>query len=301
MSLLKRPYRSCIYQYAPKFFSKTSVNGATGYRHAIQAMKRIPTHPLWISLVITLLTFAGHFDHAHAQVLNDWGSNDLMIGFRASGGTGSSDSYLVNIGSAANFNTNRDAATLSLGGIGADLTAKYGGDWYSRSDLFWGMFGTTISAAPTLYSSVARSDSNAQSTPPPSVTDPNNRSGTASQITSVTSAFNLLSPTANSTNAAFQPNTASPSSYNYQVTQSGTDFGSISQWNNIQGNLNQILDLYGQNNSGTFWRGGFSLNNSGTIAFNPTIIPEPSTYALLGIGAVLLGAAYRRKTNPKKS
>jgi hypothetical protein len=117
----------------------------------------------------------------------------------------------------------------------------------------------------------------------------------------VTSAFNLLSPTANSTNAAFQPNAASASSYNYQVTQSGTDFGSISQWNNIQGNLNQILDLYGQNNSGTFWRGGFSLNNAGTIAFNPTIIPEPSTYALLGIGAVLLGAAYRRKTKPKKS
>ena len=262
-------------------------------------MKPNLKNPLRVAIAVTAFALGGIT--AQAQLVNDWVANDLLIGFRASGGTGSSDSYLVNIGTAANYNTNKTSFTLSLGGIGTDLAAKYGSDWYTRSDLFWGIFGTTTSAAPTLYSSVARSDSNAQSTPPPSVTDPNNRSGTASQITSVTSAFNGLSATANSTNAAFQPNTASPSSYNYQVTQSGTDFGSISQWNNIQGNLNQILDLYGQNNSGTFWRGGFSLNNSGTIAFNPTIIPEPSTYALLGIGAVLLGAAYRRKTNPKKS
>jgi hypothetical protein len=130
------------------------------------------------------------------------------------------------------------------------------------------------------------------------VTNAPTRNATKTEITSVTTAFNLLSSTANSTNAAFQPNAADASSYNYQVTQSGTDFGSVSQWNDIQGNLNQILDLYGQNNSGTSWRGGFSLNNAGTIAF---VVPEPSTYALLGIGAVLLGAAYRRKTNPKKS
>ncbi|MFZ4388240.1 MAG: hypothetical protein ACOYOI_08780, partial [Chthoniobacterales bacterium] len=166
-------------------------------------MKRNLKNPLRVAIAVTAFALGGIT--ARAQVLNDWVSNDLMIGFRASGGAGSSDSYLINVGSAANYNTNRSALTLSLGGIGTDLTAKYGGGWYSRSDLFWGMFGTTISAAPTLYSSVARSDSNVQSIPPPSVTDGSTRSGTASQITSVTSAFNLLSPTANSTNAAFQP------------------------------------------------------------------------------------------------
>jgi hypothetical protein len=262
-------------------------------------MKPNLKNPLRVAIAVTAFALGGIT--AQAQVLNDWVSNDLLIGFRASGGTGTSDSYLVNIGTAANYNTNKTSFTLSLGNVGSDLAAKYGSDWYTRSDLFWGIFGTTTTTAPTLYSSVARTDSNVQSTPPPDVLNAPTRNATKTDITSVTSAFNLLSPTANSTNAAFQPNAADASSYNYQVTQSGTDFGSVSRWDNIQGNLNQILDLYGQNNSGTFWRGGFSLNNAGLIAFNPTIVPEPSTYALLGIGAVLLGAAYRRKTNPKKS
>ncbi|MFZ0435701.1 MAG: autotransporter-associated beta strand repeat-containing protein, partial [Chthoniobacterales bacterium] len=228
------------------------------------------------TLTLTMLLIGGLSADVQAQTLNDWISNDLMIGFRASGGTGSSDSYLVNVGSATNYNTNRSALTLSLGGIGTDLAFKYGSDWYSRSDLFWGIFGTTTNTAPTLYSSVARSDSNVQSTPPPSVTNPTIRNITASEITSVTADFNTLSPAANSTNAAFQPNSADPSSYNYQVTLDGTDFGTASQWNDIQGNPNQILDLYGQNNSGTFWRGGFFIDSTGTIAFSPTITPSPS-------------------------
>jgi autotransporter-associated beta strand protein len=34
---------------------------------------------------------------------------------------------------------------------------------------------------------------------------------------------------------------------------------------------------------------------TGTLSVNPTLVPEPSTYALLGLGALALVVAYRRK------
>ena len=91
------------------------------------------------------------------------GAGDVILGFRATGGTGASTDYTVNLGQASQFTGATSASALSLGNIGADLTAIYGANWRTRADLFFGVIGATDSfaavggdPAKTLYASKAR-------------------------------------------------------------------------------------------------------------------------------------------------
>ncbi|MFP4351489.1 MAG: PEP-CTERM sorting domain-containing protein [Puniceicoccaceae bacterium] len=66
---------------------------------------------------------------------------DLVIGFRATGGTGANDIFMYNVGSAQDM---RDG-TFPLGPIGINLDSSlasvYGSDWSSRSDVRWAAIG----------------------------------------------------------------------------------------------------------------------------------------------------------------
>jgi hypothetical protein len=248
---------------------------------------------------VALLALAGlalTLAPSRAQAVNDWVSGDLLIGFRASGGQGSTNSLLINIGSRTNYFATATAFNLSVGNIGADLSGTYGTNWFSRPDLFWGIFGATESVSPLLLASRARIDGAVVTTPWPAEPDAGVRTITKSEIVSVTTQFNLLTATTNSPDAALQLNTANNGSYNWQVTaNSGTDFGSVSQWSSIEGNPNQVLDLW-QISGTTTHRGAFNIDGAGQIAF----VPEPSTYALLGLGALALVIArwrHRRRAD----
>src|SRR5215470_2694070 len=88
---------------------------------------------------------------------------DVFVGFRATSGTGVTKDYLVNLGPASQFTSvpSGTTITLSLGNLGADLSATFGPTWFSRSDLLWGIIGTQVignSADPdnTIY--VSNSD-----------------------------------------------------------------------------------------------------------------------------------------------
>jgi hypothetical protein len=106
---------------------------------------------------------------AHAATYT---AGDLLLGFVASGGTGSDSTLVVNLGSAATFRDAFDSGTnsTSILTIGSQLTSQFGINWYERSDLYVSFFGTTDpSATPgnntltnldptrTLYASQARS------------------------------------------------------------------------------------------------------------------------------------------------
>jgi hypothetical protein len=256
---------------------------------------KYPCNPKTQDIMKTIRSFRSAFLHAAAALLlaassgqsalvNSWTNGELIIGFRVAGGDGFGESYLVNIGNRTNYSTNTAPFTLSLGNLGLDLSGTYGTNWFSRTDLFWGVFGTTESVAPTLFASRAQPTNGVLSAPWPSEPDSAVRTITKSEIVSVTTEFNNLQSTANSTNAVFQTDAANAGSYNWQVTaNSGTDFGSVSQWTSIEGLASQRLDLW-QVSAATTYRGTFSLNSSGQISFlNDTpvgsapVITSPTT------------------------
>jgi hypothetical protein len=85
-------------------------------------------------------------------------NGDILVGFRATGGAGSTKNLVVNIGAATALESATGA--VNLGNINADLNATYGSDWATRTNLFWGAVGTVGSfnaigtnPARTVYSS----------------------------------------------------------------------------------------------------------------------------------------------------
>jgi hypothetical protein len=230
-------------------------------------------------------------------------SGDLFLAFRASGGTGGSTSYLVNLGQASQFANAAPDSTItlsSIGNIGADLVATYGAGWNTRADLFWGIFGATDSVNPTLYASQEQSGTDA--TAWPQLTQ-QARTSVKTEIFSVTSGVNGYlgsDATANSPVGVLQANSGQASSYNFQVTGGATDFGSQSQWSSIEGDFgdgvaNTTLDLYRLRNASptVSLLGSFNLDNSGNLTF--TAVPEPSAALLGALRTILLVTNRRRR------
>lgn len=246
-----------------------------------------------------LLALVAQPVHA-AQVLYNTG--ELLLAFRASSGQGASQSLLVNIGAASTYQSASSTAVidLALGNLGADLVSQFGADWYDRTDLTWSVFGANDTSSPNaiLWASRAQTTYGTDATPWPLLSEPGDRTATRANIASVTSAFDVLDATANSTLAALQSNSSSASSYAQQVTAGVTDFGSSSQWTNIEGSFGvgeEALNLFRLTGSSTTNFGKFTISTTGQVTFNGTAVvlgavPEPSkaVFAMLGAGALLL-------------
>ncbi|HVU24849.1 MAG TPA: immunoglobulin domain-containing protein [Opitutus sp.] len=69
--------------------------------------------------------------------------NDLVLGFRATSGTGQTLNLEVNLGSVALY-THPSGSPMTIARLSAaDLSSTYGANWNSRSDLFWGVIGSS--------------------------------------------------------------------------------------------------------------------------------------------------------------
>ncbi|MDP3850451.1 MAG: hypothetical protein Q8Q59_08115 [Luteolibacter sp.] len=231
-------------------------------------------------------------------------AGDIFLGVRATGGIGSTTSYLVNLGNDLTFRnaTPGSTTTLTLGNLGADLAAQYGAGWFAREDLQWGIFGLKNSASPTVYASQERGDPGVQGTPWPALNN-TARSNAASNLASVIDGvfgYRNLEATANSTVAGFQTNASGLDRYATQVGTAGTtDFGSLSQWSSIEGTIGgaeaSVLDFYrisGSSITPVQYLGNFGISNTGSISF--TAVPEPSGALLGGLGTLLLLTKRRR-------
>lgn len=255
----------------------------------------------WLAAGISLL-LASFVPAARAATVA-YTTGDLVLAFRADGGTGASQSLLIGIGAASLYNAavGNPNLTLNVGTFGADLLATYGSGWFDRTDLTWSVFGANDTANPsaTLYASRAQTTFGTSAAAWPVLTNASHRTATRGEISAVTTAFAGLEATANSAVSALQTNSSDPSSYSQQVTFGSTDFGSLSQWTNIQGNFgpgSEALSLF-RLNASTTNLGAFTISNAGAVTFSGTsvnIVPEPSKAVFSMLGTTLLLLRRRR-------
>ena len=101
------------------------------------------------SFSTALLALIGFALPASAQVQANY--NDLILGFRATGGQGQNTNLEVNLGSVALY-TNPASSPMVVTRLSAsDLSGTYGATWKTRTDLVWGIIGTAgrVSTGPT--------------------------------------------------------------------------------------------------------------------------------------------------------
>lgn len=267
---------------------------------------------------------------AHAAPVT-YTADDLFLGFRASGGTGATQTYLVNIGQASKFTGIGQGSSFSVnvGNIGADLTQIFGSNWSSRADVFWSVSGTTgllsgvgSDPAKTLYATKAESPAGTLAIPWNRAVE-NTQGPAASKMTGLAQAFAQTagSPnqsTGNSSSAVIQ-NTSDVNNYaSYQPGGTSQNAGpqpgiSFAYFNpSIEGNFatgvsGSALDLFRLVlGSGAGERlGVFTLSSDGTLTFSG---PTPSNHLAniatrvnVGTGDnVLIGGFIITGVGPKK-
>lgn len=238
-----------------------------------------------------LLAFVAQPTQA-AQVLYNTG--DLILAFRATGGTGANESLLVNIGAPSTYANASGNFDLSIGSIGADLVTQFGSNWHERTDLSWSIFGSNDPAltSATVYGSRAQIPFGTDASAWPALTNNAHRTSTRGFIQGVANNFDGLQALTNPY-AALQVNSSDATSYFQQVNAGSTDFGALSQWTSIEGSFgagSEALNLF-RLTSTTTNLGSFTISNTGTVSFStPAAVPEPSKtlFAMLGVGALSL-------------
>ena len=205
---------------------------------------------------------------------------------------------------------------LGLGNIASDLSNVFGANWATNSlvtgsNVQWGVIGATSNSAGgltgaggtfglpknTLFETSAELTPGTQSSPLP--TNTSGVQGTVNtNIIGFESNFNNSTQTANSNYAEIQTVDATndPDSWTGE-NPSAEAFGnsySIEQPTSgaFIGPTNSVLDLYElkpQNGGTGVDLGSFSLTSAGDLDFtSAAAVPEPSTYAAIGIGAAFL-------------
>jgi hypothetical protein len=286
-------------------------------------MKKINILPAGLLAVAALASLTAG---AQAQTVT-YNTGDLFLGFNE---PGVSSDYVVDLGPESYFLTlagsagttditTSDYSGAGLGTISSDLSTVFGTSWYANnstpgSNVQWGIVGASTNKRAssgvfglpndTLFFTVG------ELTPGSGSTGPTEKSTNAqdtlwNQITNFENGFSGQSDTSNSTVASVEASTlannwsdANPGSnaftsgLNIEQPTSGTYIGPT----------NSQLDLYElepTDNGGTGTGkelGSFTLSSSGQLDFtSAAAVPEPSTYATIGIGAAFL-LLFRRRT-----
>lgn len=212
---------------------------------------------------------------------------DVLMGFFATGGSqGLTSSYIVNLGQFTTFRDATSTINLSIGNIDADLDATFGTDWKTSGNVVWGVIastGTTVDIGTnTVYAGSSLSTGWA-------------RASTGSQTTVNTRINNVLqtfigqNSTANSNVARVQDDSET-NTWKSQANQSlafsryaNADFNtSVGSDLNLFRMVRTGLDDGTGTTGNGLLEGYFSISGAGQVSFN--VVPEPSTYALLGLG-----------------
>lgn len=96
-------------------------------------MKAIPTRFILITAALV-----GGMCAAHGENMT-FANGDLILGVQATGGPGADKNVFFILGSGVSYRNNGSQGLK--GNIGTTLSAVYGPDWYSRTDLYFGVIG----------------------------------------------------------------------------------------------------------------------------------------------------------------
>jgi len=217
-------------------------------------------------------------------------AGDLLMGFRATGGTGASNSYVVNLGPASTYRDATSAITVNISDIKTDLDTVYGA-WYTRTDVLWGIACSPSNTAvvntdpvSTVYLSklqnTAGNPGNASTYPV--IDSETTRGGCSTRFSAFQGGFhdsNIIGVADRSTTsqyAAIQSNSFTYAWRSYMAsggtaayTPGGTDFGT---GYNIEATPNKSLSLFrlSSNDAGSY-EGYFTLSSTGTLTFTPAV------------------------------
>jgi MYXO-CTERM domain-containing protein len=263
--------------------------------------------------ILTMLVVAGISIAAIPAKAASFVAGDVLLGFQASGGTGSTTNVIVDLGPATALRDDftNGTSVASLASIGAVLTSTYGSNWATRSDLSWGAVANRI--ADGIGSSVVNGDPKGANyvTIAQSITNPGTQMSSAPTESGKTSG-QAISGDIQSLNSTFSNASGTQGGSIAIDSSTGTTWSSQITDNNFKlgtpiqatgGIASSGLDLYrilstvtgasptGPAFTGTY-QGTFTVNSAGTVGFTTTATaaPEPSRalLAALGLGGLLL-------------
>lgn len=244
-------------------------------------------------------------------------AGDLVLAFRSSS---VNSVFFYNLGSSTSFRDNGNQGLVA--DLGATLTATYGANWFTSSDLSWGIFANRNNQNPGFPTNAPAVDGDPSRTIYVSraATDVGDSTawgtyGSAQVATASTfvkssaEIFAGFEATSGTNNFGAVVTNAQASQYIDQVSPN-SDFGLFGS--GIEGSFNTgtefaYLDLYrilattnGATPTGTVGLGSlettFAINSAGQIfSIDASAVPEPSAAAGLAGAAALGMAALRRR------
>jgi hypothetical protein len=241
----------------------------------------------------SLLALAGLSILAPSAKANStsYADGDLLLGFRQSGGSpAATQDYLIDIGSFASLPTS-GSTTFSLGNIGADLTSLQSG-WWTAGNLQFSVFGQDTNNG---YIFIGNNTAAGQQALNSGAV--NTASANISNVTDI--AYSNHASTANSSVGFLESVGANKSYTSFQpggINAFGKNFVT---WNNSESAVTgrDYLSVYTVAGNGSapasVVKGYFTLASTGDITY--TVVPEPTTFTALSVGALLLGATLRRR------
>lgn len=277
-------------------------------------MKKTNLHSFFGVAVLALAGSIAAAGSAHAATYSD---GDLLLGFRATGGSGTLTDYVIDIGPVSLYkntsgsfalNTTAGAGSASgIGNIGLDLSSVFGANWATRSDLSWGIIGFTKSAAggDTAYTEYA-----SRATTPGVSATPWPRNSGSTQSASYSAFLGMVTDYKTWTNTANSPtgvieNHTTDATGNYWASYMPTAdtvafnlFDSSFEGNFGSGVSGTALDLFRMpTGSGDGTKvGQFTMSSSGVVTFTSANVPEPTSLAMLGLGTCFVGLVRRRRS-----
>ena len=238
--------------------------------------------------ILSLLVAVGALTSIHAAP-SSASIGDVLLGFQD---TVQNKDYVVDLGPGSSL------SSFSSINVGSDLAAVFGVNWNSDTNLFYGIFGVASNKS-NVWASVLSGNNHLPTKAVGAL------GGALSGYTAVINNFNNELAYQGLTNGVYfnvgsglDQGTATWTG-NHPTASGATAFGTYNA--SLEGSVSSgdTLDVYQLGNTALAVTADFTATNGNAIQVTSNgtvqVVPEPSSYALIGFGALLLVVLYRRK------